>query len=57
MLYFPGKTDLTEVDLADIITIEQNSAEVYDDDRHMKPEVGQKLNRSAIIALYNIKPK
>lgn len=33
--------------------------EVYDDERHMnsKPAVGFKLNKPAIITLFNIKPK
>ena len=37
-----GETDLTFVDLADIVTIVQGNAEVYDDERHglTKPEVG-----------------
>lgn len=41
------------------MTIEQESAEVYDDDRHKttKPAVGLKLNKPAIITLQNIKPK
>lgn len=41
------------------MTIEQESAEVYDDERHKmtKPSVGLKLNKPAIITLRNIKPK
>jgi len=37
-----GKTDVTRVDLKDIVTIEQSNAEVYDDERHKltKPSVG-----------------
>ena len=33
--------------------------EVYDDERHMnsKPTVGFKLNKPAIITLFNIKPR
>lgn len=55
---FNGDTDLTYVDLADAVTIENKSAEVYDDEKmgNRKPEVGQKLNRTAIISLFNIKP-
>lgn len=48
-----GETDLTELDLADLVTIELESAEVYDDERHKmtKPSVGLKLNKPAIITL------
>ena len=55
---FHDKTDLTCVDIADVITIVQGSVEVYDKERHGEayPEVGQKLNRPATITLNNIKP-
>lgn len=58
-IHYPQPVDLTEVDLADIITITKGSAEVYDDQRHaaIKPPVGQKLNNCAIITLYDIMPK
>jgi hypothetical protein len=54
-----GKTDVTRVDLKDIVTIDQSNCEVYDDERHKvtKPSVGQKLNKQAIITLKGIKPK
>lgn len=41
-ILWTGKTDVTRVDLADIVTIIQNNAEVYDDERHgsTKPAVG-----------------
>ena len=53
-----GETDLTSVDLADVITISWGVCEVYDDERHkdIKPAVGQKLNKPAIITLLNMKP-
>lgn len=56
---FIGKTDVTSVDFADVVTIKQGLAEVYDDERHgsSKPAVGSKLNKPAIITLMNIKPK
>ena len=58
---FLGQTDVTGVDLGDVITIVKSSAEVYDDERHVaanaKPPVGQKLNKPALITLRNIKPK
>ena len=55
---FLGETDLTSVDLADVITITQGVCEVYDDERHSddKPAVGKKLNKPAIITLKNMKP-
>ena len=47
---------MTEVDLADIVTIDKDSVEVYDDERHqnIKPKVGFKLNKPAIITLNRI---
>ncbi len=33
-ILWSGATDLTRVDLADIVTIEKGSCEVYDDTRH-----------------------
>lgn len=54
---FQGKTDLTDLDLADLITIDSKGVEVYDDTRHNKPEVGKKLNKPATIVLNNVKPR
>jgi len=53
---FDGETDLTDVDLAKIVTIEQGSAEVYadEDPTTVKPPIGQKLNKPAVITLYNM---
>ena len=53
------RTDLTNVNLADIITIQRQQVEVYDDERHAttKPTVGKKLNKPAIITLNNVRPK
>ena len=45
---------MVDVNLADLITIVQGEVEVYNDNRHNKPEVGQKLNKPAIIYLYNM---
>jgi len=53
---WPGKTDLTGVDLADTITIRSKEAEVYADE-HSKPAHGQRLNKTAIITLNDFKPK
>jgi hypothetical protein len=58
-IQFLGETDLTDVDLADAITIERCCVEVYDDLKlkETKPKVGQKLNRAALIHLEGVKPK
>ena len=54
---FLGKTDLTNVDLAKIVTIKLRTAEVYNDNDPIqlkaKPPVGQKLNKPAEITLNN----
>jgi len=56
---FLGETDVTEVDLADVVSIIQSTCEVYDDERHKetKPIVGHKLNRPAIITLNKMHPR
>jgi nuclear pore complex protein Nup98-Nup96 len=49
-------TDLLDLNLKDLITISERSVEVYDD-RHVKHELGTKLNKPAIVTFYNIKCK
>ncbi|CDW77103.1 UNKNOWN [Stylonychia lemnae] len=56
-IMFEGPTDLSEVDLGDLVTIKHKSAEVYDDRRHKKPEIGQKLNKKALITLFKFNVK
>ena len=53
---FIGETDLTSVDLADVITISLGICDVYEGEKHQKtkPAVGEKLNRPALITLYNM---
>ncbi len=52
---YPGETDLTDVDLGDVVTIEHGGVEVYDDKRHIPyPARGTKLNRPAKITLNQI---
>ncbi len=52
---FLGETDISGVNLADIVTIEKQSVEVYDRERHIPyPKVGEKLNKNAIITLNGI---
>ncbi len=46
---------MTNIDLADIVTIEHMGVEVYDEQRHKPyPRRGEKLNKPAIITLNNI---
>lgn len=47
--------DLTGLDLDDIISMEQNSVSVYEGSVE-KPEVGEGLNKPAVITLYNVRP-
>jgi len=56
---FLEPVDLTDLDLADLVTIVWRSAEVYDDDKHKdyKHPVGEKINRPALIKLRDMKPK
>jgi len=51
---FAGQTDITDLDLRDLVTLSNKCVEVYDDDRHVKPPVGKKLNKEALITLYQI---
>lgn len=55
-IQFIGKTDLTDVDLAATVSIMRQEAEVYNDNdpNVIKPPVGQKLNKPAIITLKGI---
>ena len=50
---YPEPTDLIGVDLDKLVFIEHKQAEVYPDPS-MKPKVGQKLNKRAIITLNDI---
>lgn len=57
-ILWPGETDLTDVDIDRIVDIGHKSATVYPNtlpykDRHRR---GEKLNKEAIITLYNIFP-
>lgn len=49
-----GETDLTQVDLAEVVTISHKAFEVYDDKMILKkPQVGEKLNKEAVVTLFN----
>mmetsp|Transcript_38776 Transcript_38776/g.28667 ORF Transcript_38776/g.28667 Transcript_38776/m.28667 type:complete len:140 (+) Transcript_38776:481-900(+) len=52
---FAGKTDISGLDLGDLVTIEKQFVEVYQDSRHRKPRVGEKLNKQAVITLRQVK--
>ncbi|GMH93225.1 hypothetical protein TrST_g7314 [Triparma strigata] len=49
-----GAVDITNVNLDVSISIEDKEVAVYDDAGDDKPEVGEKLNRPAIITLHNV---
>lgn len=56
-VYFPGETDLRGINLDITVIIKKNVAEVYPDDSFdeiTKPPVGTKLNKTAIISLFDI---
>ncbi|CDW76976.1 subunit of the nuclear pore complex that is localized to both sides of the pore [Stylonychia lemnae] len=55
-IQFDGETDITEVNLETTVAIMQGRVEVYmdDDKTTVKPEVGLKLNKPALITLYNM---
>jgi len=50
---YPEPTDLIGVNIDDLVFIEHKQAEVYPD-ASKKPNVGQKLNKRAIITLNDI---
>lgn len=50
---YPEPTDLINVNIDKLVFILPKQAEVYPDDKD-KPEVGQKLNKWAIITLKNV---
>lgn len=53
-IHFPGETDLTYVNLDEIVEITAKFIEVYPDETK-KPSVGFKLNRSAILTFNSCK--
>lgn len=56
-IQFIGNTDLTDVDLADAVNINECEAEVYDEKKmgSRYPKVGEKLNRPALISFFDVK--
>ena len=56
-IHFCGDpTDLINVDLGKVV-IREESFEVYKKDDKEKPKLGEKLNKPAIVTLFNQKPK
>jgi nuclear pore complex protein Nup98-Nup96 len=56
-IQWQGTVDIRGVDLDATVIIGDKEVAVYDDeDVQNKPEVGEKLNRPAIVTLYNITP-
>lgn len=57
-IHFIDETDLTDVDLAEAVTIEKGQVEVYNKDKmgNRYPAEGTKLNKEAVITLNNINP-
>ncbi|GMH92476.1 hypothetical protein TL16_g12360, partial [Triparma laevis f. inornata] len=49
-----GAVDITNVNLDEAVSIENKEVAVYDDAGDDKPDVGEKLNRPAIITLHNV---
>jgi nuclear pore complex protein Nup98-Nup96 len=54
-----GSVDVRGIDLDKVITIEPRDVAVYDEQERdgTKPEVGNKLNRPAVITMYDVFPK
>ena len=54
-----GSVDVRGIDLDKVITIEPRDVAVYDDQERAgtKPAVGNKLNRPAVITMYDVFPK
>ena len=52
---WPGKTDVTGVNIGNVVSIEHGEVSVYADSCHVpKPPVGTKLNRPAVVKLDRI---
>lgn len=54
-LVFEGETDVVKLNIAAIIKIEQKSVGGYENDDVPKPEIGQELNKQAILTLYKFR--
>lgn len=56
-IHWQGTVDIRGIDLDATVMIGDKEVAVYDEeDEQNKPEVGEKLNRPAIVILYNISP-
>lgn len=54
---FEGESDVTGLNLDEIVKIEDKAVTVYPDEHTTKPPVGQGLNKPAVVHLYNCQPK
>uniref|UniRef100_A0A8C4RUE3 Nuclear pore complex protein Nup98-Nup96 n=1 Tax=Erpetoichthys calabaricus TaxID=27687 RepID=A0A8C4RUE3_ERPCA len=54
-VYFPGRIDLTNLNLDDIVHFRRKEVIVYPDD-NLKPPVGEELNRAAEVTLDGVWP-
>ena len=54
---FNGETDVSELDLDAIISINERAIVVYPDDFENKPSVGNKLNKPSTITIYDSFPR
>ena len=54
-VHFPGSTDITDIDLDDIVHIRRKEVTLYPNDE-TKPELGYGLNKTAVITLDKVWP-
>ncbi|XP_075261662.1 nuclear pore complex protein Nup98-Nup96-like [Convolutriloba macropyga] len=54
-VHFPGKTDLTGIDLDEIVHIRRKEITIYPDDER-KPPLGEGLNKRAVVTLDKVWP-
>jgi hypothetical protein len=61
LIEWEGLTDIRGIDFDEVVTIEHEGVEVYPESRYptedSKPDRGTKLNKTAIITLYNCKAR
>jgi len=56
-IIFSGETDVTNLDLDDLVIIRKREVEVYPDECQVKHPKGEKLNKQATITMFNAFPK
>jgi hypothetical protein len=55
MIEWEGAVDVIGVDFADCVTINARSVVLYEGEQ--RAEIGEKLNRAALVTLYKVEPK